>query len=66
MTMIHPSAVVHPRAEIGKDCQIGPYCVIGENVKLGDGCKFHFHVVIDGHTQLGQARTKSIHSRASV
>jgi UDP-N-acetylglucosamine acyltransferase len=52
--MIHPSAVIHPRAEIGKDCIIGPYCVIGENVSLGDGCKLHSHVVIDGHTKLGQ------------
>lgn len=51
--MIHPSAVIHPRAQIGADCEIGPYCIIGEHVQLGDECKLHSHVVIDGHTTLG-------------
>jgi UDP-N-acetylglucosamine acyltransferase len=51
--MIHPSAVIHPRAEIGPDCEIGPFCVIGEHVSLGKGCRLHSHVVIDGHTRLG-------------
>src|SRR6185436_16938289 len=51
--MIHPSAVIHPGAKIGAECEIGPYCVIGPNVVLGDGCKLHSHVVIDGHTKLG-------------
>ena len=50
----HPTAIIHPEASIGADCEIGPYCVIGENVVLGPGCKLHSHVVIDGHTQLGQ------------
>ncbi|MDB6111098.1 MAG: Acyl-[acyl-carrier-protein]--UDP-N-acetylglucosamine O-acyltransferase [Pedosphaera sp.] len=53
--MIHPSAVIHPRAEIGSDCEIGPFCVIGEHVTLGKGCKLHSHVVMDGHTRLGEA-----------
>jgi UDP-N-acetylglucosamine acyltransferase len=52
--MIHPTAVIHPRAEIGADCAIGPYCVIGEHVSLGDKCRLHSHVVIEGHTRLGQ------------
>lgn len=51
--MIHSTAIVHPRAQIGRDCEIGPYCVIGENVILGEKCKLHSHVVIDGHTKLG-------------
>jgi UDP-N-acetylglucosamine acyltransferase len=51
---IHPTAVIHPRAEIGADCEIGPYCVIGEHVVMGKGCKLHSHVVIDGHTELGE------------
>ncbi len=51
--MIHSSAVVHPKAKIGAHCQIGPYCVIGEHVALGKGCRLHSHVVIDGHTTLG-------------
>jgi UDP-N-acetylglucosamine acyltransferase len=53
--MIHSSAVIHPRAEIGPDCEIGPFCVIGEHVTLGKGCKLHAHVVMDGHTRLGEA-----------
>jgi len=51
--MIHPSAVIHARARIGPDCAIGPYCFIGEHVVLGKGCHLHSHVVIDGHTELG-------------
>jgi UDP-N-acetylglucosamine acyltransferase len=53
--MIHSSALVHPRAEIGPECEIGPFCVIGEHVSLGKGCKLHSHVVMDGHTRLGEA-----------
>jgi len=52
--MIHPSAVIHPKAQIAADCQIGPYCVIGEHVVLGPACRLHSHVVLDGHTRLGQ------------
>jgi len=51
--MIHSAAVIHPGARIGADCEIGPFCVIGEHVKLGKGCRLHSHVVIDGHTTLG-------------
>lgn len=51
--MIHPTAVVHPKAQIGPDCEIGPLCVVGEFVSLGKRCRLHSHVVIDGHTQLG-------------
>ncbi|MBI4325736.1 MAG: acyl-ACP--UDP-N-acetylglucosamine O-acyltransferase [Chloroflexi bacterium] len=52
--MVHPSAIIHPKAEIGPDCCIGPYCVIGEHVVLGPRCHLHSHVVIDGHTRLGE------------
>jgi UDP-N-acetylglucosamine acyltransferase len=52
--MISPTAVIHPKAQIGAGCFIGPYCVIGENVALGPGCRLHSHVVIDGHTTLGE------------
>ena len=54
MTSIHSSAVVHCKAQIGDDCVIGPFCVIGENVVLGPRCNLYSHVVIDGHTSLGQ------------
>jgi UDP-N-acetylglucosamine acyltransferase len=53
--MIHSSAVVHKNAQIGEGCVIGPFCVIGENVTLGDRCHLHSHVVIDGHTTLGES-----------
>ena len=52
--MVHPTAIIHPKARIGADCEIGPYCVIGEHVALGPGCRLLSHVVIDGHTRLGQ------------
>lgn len=51
---IHPTAVVHSKAQIGEGCVIGPYCIIGEHVSLGANCKLHSHIVIDGHTKLGQ------------
>ena len=50
---IHPTAIIHPKAELGAGCQVGPYCVIGEHVVLGNRCRLHSHVVIDGHTTLG-------------
>ena len=52
--MIHTSAIIHPKAQIGSGCEVGPFCVIGEHVTLGDNCKLLSHVVIDGHTTLGQ------------
>lgn len=50
---IHPTAVVHPNTRIGEGCEIGPYCVLGPNVVLGGRNHLHSHVVIDGHTLLG-------------
>jgi UDP-N-acetylglucosamine acyltransferase len=54
MKSIHPSAVIHPGAQIAEGCVVGPYCVIGEHVSLGPRCRLHSHVVIDGHTTLGE------------
>jgi len=51
--MIHPTAIIHPGAQLGANCEIGPYCVIGEHVVLGAGNRLHSHVVVDGHTVLG-------------
>jgi len=51
---IHPTAVIHPAARIGEGCAVGPYCVIGPDVILGPRCRLHSHVVIDGHTCLGE------------
>ena len=52
--MIHPTAIVSPDAEIGIDTEIGPYCVIEANVRLGNRCKLHSHVVIHGHSEIGE------------
>jgi UDP-N-acetylglucosamine acyltransferase len=54
---IHPTAFIHDHATIAEDCEIGPYCVVGENVTLGPRCCLHSHVVIDGHTEIGEANT---------
>jgi UDP-N-acetylglucosamine acyltransferase len=48
------SSLIHPNARIGAGCVIGPFCVIGEHVSLGDNSRLHSHVVIDGHTALGE------------
>jgi UDP-N-acetylglucosamine acyltransferase len=53
LAMISPKADIHPNARIGQGCEIGPFCVIGEHVTLGARCRLHSHVVIDGHTTLG-------------
>jgi UDP-N-acetylglucosamine acyltransferase len=55
MSAIHSTAIIHPGAKIGPDCEIGPYCVVGEHVELGPRCRLHSHVVIEGHTRLGEA-----------
>jgi UDP-N-acetylglucosamine acyltransferase len=51
--MIHPTAIIHPGAQLGANCVVGPYCVIGEHVVLGEGNRLHSHVVVDGHTVVG-------------
>ncbi|MBV8081570.1 MAG: acyl-ACP--UDP-N-acetylglucosamine O-acyltransferase [Candidatus Eremiobacteraeota bacterium] len=51
---IHPTAVVHPEAKIGRDVEIGPYCLVGRHASIGDGTKLLAHVVVQGHTTIGQ------------
>lgn len=53
-TNIHPTALIESGAEIGDNVTIGPYCTIGANVKIGDGTSLKSHVVVDGHTTIGQ------------
>ena len=57
MSRIHSTAAVEEGAQIAEGCHIGPYCIIGPNVTLGQGCTLHSHIVIDGHTELGEANT---------
>jgi UDP-N-acetylglucosamine acyltransferase len=50
----HPTAIVAAGAQIADDVEIGPYCIIGDHVQLASGCKLLSHVVIEGHTRIGQ------------
>ena len=54
MSEIRSTAVIEEGAQVGDGCRIGPYCVIGPDVRLGSGCKLHSHVVVDGHTEIGE------------
>jgi UDP-N-acetylglucosamine acyltransferase len=51
---IHPTAVVDPAAQLGEDVTVGPFCVIGPNVRIGRGTVLDSHVVVEGHTTLGE------------
>ena len=50
---IHPSAIIAAGAHIPASCTIGPFCTVGPNVTLGEECELVSHVVLDGHTTLG-------------
>lgn len=52
--MIHPSAVIADSASLGKDVRVGPFCVVGPHVTLEDGVELKSHVVVDGHTHIGE------------
>ena len=51
---IHPTAIVAEGAVIPASCMVGPYCTVGANVVLGEECELVSHVVLDGHTTLGE------------
>jgi UDP-N-acetylglucosamine acyltransferase len=52
--MIHPTAIVHPEAQLHPSVEVGPFCVVGPNVKIGKGSKLLSHVVVEGHTEMGE------------
>jgi UDP-N-acetylglucosamine acyltransferase len=52
--MIHPTAVIHPKAQIASTVEIGPWCTIGPDVKISTGTRLLSHVVVDGHTTIGE------------
>lgn len=54
MSQIHPTAIVAEGARLGEGVEIGPWCVVGANVSLGARTKLLSHVVIDGHTEIGE------------
>jgi UDP-N-acetylglucosamine acyltransferase len=51
---IHPAALVDPAAVLGRDVRIGPFCTVGPDVVIEDGAELVSHVVIDGHTRIGE------------
>ena len=55
--MIHRTAIIDPTAEIDEDVEIGPYCVVEANVSIGKGSVLKSHVVISGHTTIGENNT---------
>jgi UDP-N-acetylglucosamine acyltransferase len=57
MATVHTHAIVHPSAELATDVEVGPFCTIGANVKIGAGSRLISHVVIDGHTTIGERNT---------
>jgi UDP-N-acetylglucosamine acyltransferase len=54
ISKIHATAIVAPGAELASDVEVGPFCTIGPNVKIGRGCRLISHVVVDGHTTIGE------------
>jgi UDP-N-acetylglucosamine acyltransferase len=50
---IHPSAVIAEGAVVPDSCEVGPFSTIGPDVVLGEDCRLISHVVLDGHTRIG-------------
>ena len=61
--MIHPSAQVHPEAKLDPSVEVGPWCIVGRNVVIGRGTKLISHVVVDGHTQIGEDPARRLIAR---
>ncbi len=61
---IHPSAIVAADAEVHPDARIGPFCVVGPDVYIGAETELISHVVVSGHTTMGE--NNRIFSFASV
>ena len=54
MAEIHPTAIVAPEASLARDVVIGPFCIVGKHVALHSGVTLRAHVVVDGHTTIGE------------
>jgi UDP-N-acetylglucosamine acyltransferase len=54
---IHPSALVSLRAKLAEGVEVGPYCTIGDHVTIGKDTTLISHVVIEGHTRIGERNT---------
>ncbi len=54
---VHPTAIVHPQAILDASVQVGPWCTVGPHVRLGKGTRLISHVVMEGHTEVGEGNT---------
>lgn len=54
MGLIHPTSVIAESAVIAPSAEIGPYCLVGPHVTLGERVKLISHVVVEGHTSIGE------------
>lgn len=54
---IDPRAAVAPGAQLGEGVIIGPWCTVGPDVVLDARVRLVSHVVIDGHTRVGEDAT---------
>jgi UDP-N-acetylglucosamine acyltransferase len=55
--MIHATAIVDKKAELDSSVEVGPWCVVGPDVKIGKNTKLLSHVVVSGHTTIGEGNT---------
>ena len=51
---IHPTAIVAPGAQVAPSAVVGPWCSVGPDAVLEAGVKLISHVVVDGHTVIGE------------
>jgi UDP-N-acetylglucosamine acyltransferase len=51
---IHPTAIVSQGAQVAPGAIVGPWCSVGPDVVLEAGVKLISHVVVDGHTTIGE------------
>ena len=54
MPHISPHSVVDPKACLAQDVEVGPFCTVGPDVVVGPGTRLISHVVLTGHTTLGE------------
>lgn len=54
MAHIDPTARVESGANIADDVEIGPFCTVGADVTLHAGVRLVSHVVVAGHTEIGE------------
>ena len=51
---VHPTAIVAKGAELADGVSIGPFSIIGEHAKIGARTQLLSHVVVEGHTRIGE------------